>query len=105
VATLKKDMLSVLDNATAALWATVLRVVPKALKEASEAAVSTQRLREVKIHLAVLPIWPWLYAGDELVRPATLAGVVPGCLPVDEALYPGPSLHLGLGTAVRLFAC
>jgi len=53
-ATFKKDVLSVLDNA--ALWATVLRVVPKALKEASEAAVSTQRLREVKIHLAVLPI-------------------------------------------------
>jgi len=55
-ATFKKDMLSVFDNATAALWATVLRVVPEALKEASEAAVSTQRLREVKIHLAVLPI-------------------------------------------------
>jgi len=55
-ATFKEDMLSVLDNATAALWATVLRVVPEALKEASAAAVSTQRLREVKIHLAVLPI-------------------------------------------------
>jgi len=55
-ATFKKDILSVLDNTTAALWATVLRVVPEALKEDSEAAVSTQRLREVKIHLAVLPI-------------------------------------------------
>jgi len=43
-ATFKKGMLSVLDNTTAALWATVLRVVSEALKEASEAAVSTQRI-------------------------------------------------------------
>jgi len=102
-ATFKKDMLSVLDNTTAALWATVLRV--EALKEASEAAVSTQRLREVKVYLAVLPIYPWLYAGDDLVRPTTLAGVVPGCLPIVDALHPGPPLHLGLGTVARLFAC
>jgi len=47
-ATFKKHILSVLGNTTAALWATVLRVVSEALKEASEAAVSTQRLREVK---------------------------------------------------------
>jgi len=92
-ATFKKDMLSVLDNTTAALWTTVLRVV------------STQRLLEVNIYLAVLHIYPWLYAGDELVRPATLAGVFPGCLPVVDALHPGPPLHLGLGTVVSLFAC
>jgi len=67
-------MLSVLSNPTAALWATVLRVVFEALKEASEATMSTKRLREVEIYLAVLPIYPWLCAGDELVRPATLAG-------------------------------
>jgi len=48
-ATFKEDMLSVLDNTTAALWATVLRVVSEALKEASEAAMSTHCLREVKI--------------------------------------------------------
>jgi len=92
-------MLSVLDNTTAALWETVLRVVSEALKEASEAAVSTQRLREVKVYLAVLPIYPWLYAGDELVRPATLAVVVPGCLPVVDALHPGARFSLASRTS------
>jgi len=48
-ATFKEDMLSVLNNPTAA-------IVSKALKEASVATVSTQRLREVKIYLAVLPV-------------------------------------------------
>jgi len=50
--------------------------VSEALKEASKATVSAQRLREVKIYLAVLPVYPRLYAGDELVRPTSLAGVV-----------------------------
>jgi len=39
------------------------------------------------------------------VRPASLAGVVPGCLPVVDALHPGTPLHLGPGSVVRLFAC
>jgi len=96
-------MLSVLNNPTAAPWATVLRVVSEALKEASEATMSTQRLHEVEIYLAVLPIYPWLYAGDELVPPASLAGVVPGCLPVVNALHPGTPLHLGLGSVGRAY--
>jgi len=62
-AVFKEDMLIVLNNTTVALWATVLRVVSEALKEASEATMPTQHLREVKIYLAVLPIYPWLYAG------------------------------------------
>jgi len=104
-ATFKEDMLSVLNNPTAALWANVLRVVSEALKKASEATVSTQHVREVKIYLAVLPVYPRLYAGDELVLPASLAGVVPGCLRVVDALHPGTPLHLGLGSVVRLIAC
>jgi len=44
-------MLIVLNNPTAGL-------VSEALKEASEATMSTQRLREVEIYLAVLPIYP-----------------------------------------------
>jgi len=51
-------MLIVLNNRTAALWTTVLRVVSEALKEASEATMSTQRLRAVEIYLALLPIYP-----------------------------------------------
>jgi len=98
-ATFKEDMLSVLNNPTAALWATVFRVVSEALKEASEATVSTQRLREVKIYLGVFPLYPRLYTGDELVRSASLTGVVPGCLPVVDALHPG------LGSVIRLIVC
>jgi len=78
--------------------------VSEALTEASEATVSTERLREVNIYLAVLPVYPRLYAGDELVRPASLAGVIKGCLPVVDALHRGTPLHLGLGSVVRLIA-
>jgi len=85
-------MLIVLNNPTAGLWTTVLRVVSEALKEASKATMFTQRLREVEIYLAVLPIYPCVQ------RPASLAGVVPGCLPVVDALHPGTPLHLGLGS-------
>jgi len=62
-ATFKEDMLSVLNNFTAALWANFLRVVSEALKEASEATKSTQRLREVEIYLANLLIYPYLCWG------------------------------------------
>jgi len=61
-----------------------------------------KRLRKLEVYLAVLPIYPWLYAGDELVRPASLAEVVPGCLPFVDAMDPGFPLHLGLGS---VFAC
>ncbi|EDW31352.1 GL11093 [Drosophila persimilis] len=64
------------------------------MKVASEAAVTTEELSQVKVDLPVLPAYPRVDGRDKLVGPTPLSGRVPALLPPSETLLSARRAYL-----------